>query len=206
MPEKEYEFAEPPVYVLRDPDGGLFVPPNEALPFTSYHFQIASIVKEQRETLGEDWQVYRALDDEELPVPWSKDITAELVYNKGPYSNDSLTKLGGWWQRELSEIDGATIHHTLSDSPHATARYCANTKKLPSIQYTIWITQTGEILQCAPLEWGLYHDATGLYNTHLSIGMAGRLHEYKPASVQIDAAVKVCRWAVLTLPGVTGML
>jgi hypothetical protein len=194
------EFTEPPVHIIRKTDKTLFVDPNTALPFYHYHAQVAHVIAE---FLGPDWSACRVLDDDEKPpVPWSQDISAELAYNKGPYEVDGLNDNNGWWKREPDEMDGATIHHTFSDSPHATARYCANTKGVPSIQYHIWISQTGEVLLCAPLTWGIYHDSTGFQNTHLSIGLAGRLHEYRPADVQLQAAADVSAWAISALPKV----
>jgi len=137
-------------------------------------------------------------------VPWDRDISGELARNPGPYTNSYLQQDGGWWPRSLPQIDGVTIHHTLSDSPHATAQHYVNKDGgRPSIPYTVWISQTGEILLCVPLTEGLWHDHTGHENTHLSVGLAGQLHLHHPADVQLEAAVKVCKWAVETLPGVT---
>jgi len=122
-----------------------------------------------------------------------KDITYDLARN----DNCPGSLKDGWWQRELNQIVGLTFHHTLSDSPHAFAKYY--TKKdggRPSVPYTIWITQTGEILLCNPLEDGCWHDHTGHQNVHLSVGLAGRLHEYRPANVQLQAAARVVKWAI----------
>jgi hypothetical protein len=193
------EFIEPPVHIIRKTDKSLFIDPNTSLPFYHYHAQVAQVIAE---FLGSDWTAYRVLDDDPPPVPWSQDITAELAYNDGPYESDALTKDNGWWKREPDQMDGATIHHTYSDSPHATARYCTANKGVPSIQYHIWVSQTGEVLLCAPLTWGMWHDSTGHQNTHLSIGLAGKLHQYKPAEVQLQAAVEVCAWAIATFPKV----
>jgi len=125
--------------------------------------------------------------------PWDKDIRAELARNDkcpGSLSN-------GWWKRKLSQIDGLTFHHTLSDSPHATARhYIHKGGGRPSIPYTIWVTQTGEVLLCLDLAEGCWHDHTGHKNTHLSIGLAGSLHKLRPPDVQLDAAAKVAIWAI----------
>jgi len=126
-------------------------------------------------------------------MPWNKDIISELATNDncpGSLSN-------GWWQRPLSQIAGLTFHHTLSDSPHATAQwYVRKDGGRPSIPYTIWITQTGEVLLCNALEEGCWHDHTGFESRNLSVGLAGRLHEYHPAAVQLQAAARVAVWAV----------
>jgi hypothetical protein len=103
----------------------------------------------------------------------------------------------GWWQRTLGQIVGLTFHHTLSDSPHATAKhYIKKGGGRPSIPYTIWITQTGEVLLCNPLEDGCWHDHTGHKNVNLSVGLAGRLHKYRPSQVQLEAAAQVVKWAI----------
>lgn len=103
----------------------------------------------------------------------------------------------GWWQRTLGQIKGLTFHHTLSDSPHVTAsRYVKKGGGRPSIPYSIWITQTGEALLCNPLTDGCWHDHTGHKNVNLSVGLAGRLHEYRPAQVQLEAAARIVKWAI----------
>ena len=126
-------------------------------------------------------------------APWDKDITDELARN-----DDCPGSLAdGWWQRRLDQITGLTFHHTLSDSPHALASYY--TKKdggRPSTCYTIWITQTGEVLLCNALEEGCWHDHTGFKSQNLCVGLAGRLHEYHPADTQLQAAARVAAWAV----------
>lgn len=137
-------------------------------------------------------------------VPWTGDIRGELARNPGPYANAYLRRDGGWWQRGLDQIDGVTYHHTLSDSPHATAQHYVNRDGgHPTTPYTIWVTQTGEVLLCVDLTEGLWHDHTGHENTHLSVGLAGQLHLYPPADVQLDAAARVAVWAIRELPGVT---
>lgn len=126
-------------------------------------------------------------------VPWDKNIVAELATN----DNCPGSLADGWWQRELSQITGLTFHHTLSDSPHATAsRYVKKDGGRPSIPYTIWISQTGEILLCNALEEGCWHNHQGHKNKQLSIGLAGSLHIHRPAEVQLDAAARVAVWAI----------
>lgn len=138
------------------------------------------------------------------PTDLWRDIRAELPTNPGPYNQAALDNSGGWWQRTLKQINGVTIHHTLSHSPHATAKhYIEKGDGRPTIPYTFWITQTGEILLCVALEQGLWHDHTGHKNTHLSVGLAGKLHILPPPKAQRDAAVGLCVWAVENLPGVT---
>lgn len=129
--------------------------------------------------------------------PWDRDIVDQLARNPGPYTEPSLEQSGGWWQRRLDQIVGVTIHHTLSDSPHALAEYYV--KKgggRPSIPYTIWVTQTGEVLKCLDLKEACWHDHTGHRNVSLSVGLAGSLHKYAPPDVQLRAAARVCAWAI----------
>ncbi len=125
--------------------------------------------------------------------PWDKDIIADL-----PRNDDCPGSLAdGWWQRELSQITGLTFHHTLSDSPHAFASwYVKKDGGRPSTCYSVWVTQTGEVLLCNPLEDGCWHDHTGPRSVNLCVGLAGRLHEYHPAAVQLRAAARVAAWAV----------
>lgn len=142
------------------------------------------------------------------PAPtalWDRDISAELATNPGPYRNALLQRDGGWWRRDLDQIDGVTLHHTLSNSPHATAsHYIHKGGGRPTIPYTVWVSETGEVLLCAPLEFGSWHDHTGHENTHLSVGLAGHLHLNQPSRAQLAAAARVCLWAIETLPSVTG--
>jgi hypothetical protein len=121
-----------------------------------------------------------------LDEPWDKDITAELTTN----DNCPGSLADGWWQRSLDQITGLTFHHTLSDSPHATASYYVKKSGgRPSICYTLWISQTGEVLLCNALTEGNWHDHTGFKSQNLSVGLAGRLHENHPAA-------RVAAWAV----------
>lgn len=205
------QFVEPPVWTLYDPDRvgdeQFFLDPDTQMPFWHYHSQVAQLVNAWT---GGGWQVVTVADlfdgtAEPDPVPWDKDITQELARND-TFTHAKLNRDGGWWRRELHQIDAVTIHHTLSDSPHATAQHYVNKDGgRPSIPYTLWVTQTGEILLCVPLQEGVWHDHTGHENTHLSVGMAGRLHEYRPAEVQMEATARVCAWAIKTLPGVNGI-
>ena len=138
----------------------------------------------------------------------ARDISSEMATNPGPYTNKLLNRDGGWWQRTLDQITHLTFHHTLSDSPHATAAHYINKDGgRPTTPYTVWITQTGEILLCVALIEGLWHDHTGHKNIHLSVGLAGRLHIYRPADVQLDAAAILAVWAIrsMALPQINGV-
>lgn len=95
-------------------------------------------------------------------------------------------------------VTGLTIHHTMSHSPLAVARYCTNSrndggKGLPSTQYHFWVSQEDgcPVWQLAPMDWALWHDHTGTYQMTLSIGMAGRLHESKPPDEHLGATARL---------------
>jgi hypothetical protein len=202
--------AEPPVYGLLEPEFGTFwIDPNTQLPFYTYHRQVAELVRYMKATHTEVVLVAEYLKSkQQLEYPWSKDISTELTTNTGPYTSTKLQESNGWWQRSLNQIDGLTFHHTLSDSPHATAQhYVTKNGGRPTIPYTIWITQTGEILLCVNLQQGLWHDHTGHENVHLSVGLAGKLHKHEPSNAQLDAAAKVAVWSVKSsmLPGIVSI-
>jgi hypothetical protein len=125
--------------------------------------------------------------------PWQRDIRADL-----PTNDDCPPPLdNGWWRRSLDQIDGVTLHHTLGDDPIALAeRYVQKDGGRPSIPYTLWIARDGTTSLCNDLEAGCWHDHTGHENTHLSIGLAGRLDTNPPTEAQIDAAARASAWAV----------
>jgi hypothetical protein len=128
-----------------------------------------------------------------LDEPWDKDIIADLPRND---NCPGLLK-DGWWQRELSQITGLTFHHTCSDSPHAFASwYVKKDGGRPSTCYSIWVTQTGEALLCNALTEGNWHDHTGHKCRNLCVGLAGTLHKYHPATVQLQAAARVAAWVI----------
>lgn len=108
----------------------------------------------------------------------------------------------GWWQRSQDQIDKVTIHHTYGwHDVYAFSRsYVQKGGGRPSVPYTIWITATGEVLLCNELTEGCWHDHTGHENINLSVGLAGSLHLYRPPTVQLISAAKVCKWAIDTLP------
>jgi len=115
-----------------------------------------------------------------------------------PTNDDCPAPLqAGWWRRELEDIVGLTFHHTLSYSPWATAaHYIRKGGGRPSIPYTLWICGCGMVLQCGNFRDGCWHDHTGHRNVHLSVGLAGTLHKYRPTVAQLDAAAAVAAWAV----------
>ena len=131
----------------------------------------------------------------ETGKPWV-DIIDEMPTNPTPDATPWIAQRGGWWQRTSGDIDGITIHHTLGHNPVATAFYITKPraqggKGHATTQYHIWITADGEALLCVPFTEGLLHDHCGDKNTHISIGMAGRLHENKPPQVQLEKCAEV---------------
>jgi len=129
--------------------------------------------------------VARMIQEEILPYI---DIVDDMPVNPNPVAPSA------WWRRTPEQITGITIHHTMSHDPKATARYCTDVKSRPSIQYHFWVAQDGLVYLCAPLSWGMWHDHCGHYNPHVSVGMAGRLHERKPPDVQLQAAARITAW------------
>jgi len=124
--------------------------------------------------------------------PWDADISGSLATN-----DDCPPPLeDGWWQRMLEQIDGVTVHHTLSHSPHATAAYYVTKGGgRPSIPYHVWVTETGQVLKCLDFTEGCWHDHTGHQNTHLSVGMAGDRRQ-PPSEAQLSALVRFCTWCL----------
>lgn len=119
------------------------------------------------------------------PTIWDRDISAELDKN-------------GEWPEQTELWKGLVLHHTLSSSPHATATYCAfqkEAKTVPGIQYSIWITQTGEILLTEKLDRMVRHLGV-MPERRLPVGLEGNLDKHWPPEPMLDAMVRVCKWAI----------
>ena len=106
-----------------------------------------------------------------------------------------------FWPTRESAVTGITIHHTMSHSPLATAQYCTRPqaqggKGYPSVQYHFWVSQGDgcPIYLLAPVEWQLWHDCTGAYQTTISVGMAGSLHLQRPPDEQLEATARLVAW------------
>lgn len=125
------------------------------------------------------------------------DITAQLPVNHKPTHADMVGRRLMWWPvRDMRNITGITVHHTMSHSPQATARYCTGSKGYPSIQYHFWVS-AGDgcpVWRCAPVEWGIWHDNTGAISATIAVGLAGSLHLQRPPEEQLQAAVRVVDW------------
>jgi N-acetyl-anhydromuramyl-L-alanine amidase AmpD len=136
-----------------------------------------------------------APDPEPDGAPW-EDWRDKMPVNPTPDASALITKRGGWWQRALSDIDGITIHHTLSHDPIATASWIVKPKVQggkghATTQYHVWITKDGRALWCVGFEHGLWHDHCGDLNKHISIGLSGSLHVAKPPTAQLRKAAQV---------------
>jgi hypothetical protein len=159
-------------------------------------------------TLGLDAPLQNA---NPLP-PWT-DARGTLPTNPRPDASALIAQRGGWWKRALEDIDGITIHHTLSHNPAATAAYITKPvaqggKGHATTEYHFWVTAEGEALYHVDLTEGLWHDHCGDHNTHISIGMAGSLHTAKPSTAQLTAAARLVaylmRWLDIDMANVAG--
>jgi len=126
-------------------------------------------------------------DVDDLAGPY-EDIIEHIPVNPNPKDPPA------WWIRKLSEIQGITIHHTLSHNPQNVARYVIESKGRPTLPYHFWVSQAGECWLCVPLTYGMWHDHTGHRNVNISIGMAGHLHKVWPTQKQLDATARLVRW------------
>jgi len=143
---------------------------------------------------------------EQVPTePWITDIRSSLPVNRAPdYDKDApkeedriLYKRGWWLLRTLSEIDGVTIHNTVSTSPSALAAWTTRAKAsggkgMPTLQYQYWVGTDGAVSYCVDLENAVWNDHTGDRNTHISIGMSGRWDSATPSLVQLDGVARLC--------------
>lgn len=141
------------------------------------------------------------------------DLRDELPYNEKPDAASLLANRGGWWERSLDDIDGIAIHHTTTNNLEATAAWTARPKAeggkgYPSLQYHFWVAADGEIFYCVDLGQGVWHDHCGDKNTHISVGMAGRLDVAPPPQAQLQATAwlvaHLCRQFALTVEQVNG--
>jgi len=119
----------------------------------------------------------------------------DAIVNPRPFHRDFVRCFPGasvWPVRDT--ITGITIHHTMSHSPVATARYCTRVKGYPTTQYTYWVSADDgcPVYQCLRDSVACWHDHTGRLQTTISVGMAGRLDVAKPPLEQIAACVNLC--------------
>lgn len=151
--------------------------------------QVMEIAEELRRRSEELVEVALELrgDPEEMMPPYD-DIVDQMPVNSHPTAPEA------WWAREPGQIKGITIHHTLSHSPEATARYVIEKKGRPTLPYHFWVTAEGDCWLCVPLRYGMWHDHTGHRNVNISVGMAGQLHKVAPTPVQMEATVRLVRY------------
>lgn len=133
-------------------------------------------------------------------------IIAEMPVNKEPFHPDILgRKMTFWYIRELTDIRGITIHHTMSHSPLATAKYCCFTKGFPTVQYDFWVGQGDgcPVFQLADLSWIIWHDNTGAYQSNIGVGMAGDLSVKEPPTEQIETTARLVAFLMRAYPNIT---
>lgn len=135
-----------------------------------------------------------ALAGRRLPadVPLWEDIRADLPRNLSP----EAPARGHWWVRDAAQIDGITLHHTMTNNLEATAQYCTRPraqggKGYPTTQYAFWVAADGQVFYCVDVTEGMWHDHCGDKNTHISIGMAGRLDIAPPPDAQLQATARL---------------
>jgi len=140
------------------------------------------------------------------------DRRADMPHNPIPDHPDFLRAFGtasDWPVRDVKNITGLTIHHTLSDNPLGTFQWITRPranggKGYPRGQYHYWISRgegapishlLDDTVQC-------WHDHTGTYQKTLSIGMAGR-HDYTlPPEEQLWNTARLC-WYLIRKLGLT---
>ena len=145
---------------------------------------------------------FQALADPEPPEPTWYDLDLRGILPRG--SNCPAPLHNGWWPRTLEQINGITIHHTLSHDPHAVAAaYITTRGGRPSIPYHVWISREGVVAYCLDLTEGCWHDHTGHRNTHVSVGLAGVLDVNPPPDAQVWALIRAVRGLRELLPNVT---
>lgn len=115
------------------------------------------------------------------------DVRADIPTNPGPVAPVA------WWERDLAQISGITIHHTGASDPTTAAAWCIH-KGRPSIQYHFFIRYDGVALYTADLAWGLWHDHTGGQNLNISVGLAGYHHHAPPPEAMLTGAARLCAW------------
>jgi hypothetical protein len=145
----------------------------------------------------------RIADEVDQPeeVPWI-DRVEEMPVNRAPDHPDLVKRKWTWWRtREPGQITGVTIHHTMSHSPLALARYMVRPvaeggKGLPTVQYAYWVS-AGDgcpVYKLALEEWAIWHDHTGANPTTISIGLAGSCHLKRPPNEQLETAAEFVRF------------
>jgi len=143
---------------------------------------------------------YLAEQQEPVNIVPFTDRTSEMPTNPNPDHPDMAVRQWHWWRlRSLAKITGITIHHTLSHSPVALAKWitmpCSEGGKgYPTTQYAFWVS-AGDgcpVWKLADLSWAIWHDHTGPLPRTISVGMAGALHVNSPPVEQMIATAKLC--------------
>lgn len=136
--------------------------------------------------------------------PWV-DVRDQMPVNLKP-DEPWLVEQGrtGWWQRTLGQIDGITLHHTMTHNLLACASYITRAraqggKGYPTTQYAFWVQADGVIKYCVDLTQAPWHDHCGDENTHIAVGIAGEWDAESPPRVQLEATARLCAYLMRTL-------
>jgi len=120
--------------------------------------------------------------------------------------NPGFAEVGhkGWWKRTHNQIDGVTIHHTMTHDMVWLASYCTrsrskNGKGYPTTNYAFWVHANGKINYCVDITEAVWHDHCGDENTHISVGMAGDLSKAAPPKAQLEGVVKLASYLMRML-------
>ncbi len=148
-----------------------------------------------------------------ISVPWV-DVRAQMPVNPKPDAA-WLVEQGrsGWWKRALDQINGITLHHTMTHDMMACARYITRPVKqggkgYPTTQYAFWVQADGMIKYCVDLTEAPWHDHCGDENTHVAVGIAGEWDKVSPPQVQLAATARLAaylmQWLNIPLENVEG--
>ncbi|MBN2007120.1 MAG: N-acetylmuramoyl-L-alanine amidase [Anaerolineae bacterium] len=159
-------------------------------------------------------QVPPASAEEQAASPPWVDVRAQMPVNTQP-DTAWLVEQGrtGWWKRTLDQVNGITLHHTMTHDMMACAQYITRPVKkggkgYPTTQYVFWVQSDGVIKYCVDLTEAPWHDHCGDENTHISIGIAGEWDKVSPPQVQLEAVAKLAaylmRWLNIPMENVEG--
>ncbi len=145
--------------------------------------------------------------------PWV-DVRAQMPVNTQPDAA-WLVEQGrtGWWKRTLAQINGITLHHTMTHDMMACAHYITRPVKqggkgYPTTQYAFWVQSDGVIKYCVDLTEAPWHDHCGDENTHVAVGIAGEWDKVSPPQIQLEATARLAaylmQWLNIPLENVEG--
>ena len=152
------------------------------------------------DAIGVSCACIEAILSDGVPEPETPyiDRTDEMPVNTTPSHKDFVRCFPGrdmWPLRNLSDLTGITIHHSLSHSPLATANVCLN-KGYPTIQYHYWVSADDgcPVYMLASPSLALWHDHTGAHSRTLSVALAGRWDYRTPPGEQLQSLARLVVW------------